>query len=87
MSNVAGLVVLPSDFASRSAQVSSNPKCKICTFVQLTDNSFVRFASTQDIIDETIKHCFTSITTWISIQSECINLGSTHTYLRQGNRP
>ena len=78
VTNVAGLAVLPSDFASHSAPLCNNPKCKICTFVQPTDNSVVRHVSTQDIIDGTIKHCFASITAWISIQSECIDLDSAH---------
>jgi hypothetical protein len=48
--HVAGSVILPSDYASRSAPSCEEPTCQICSFVSKTKDSVVRGVTAQDII-------------------------------------
>ncbi|CAB3998268.1 Retrovirus-related Pol poly from transposon opus [Paramuricea clavata] len=82
----AGTANVPSDFASRNAAECNEPRCQICNFVALTEDSVVRSTSVQDIRGLSGLP-FTTRSAWIQIQSECPELRRTHAHLKQGTRP
>ena len=84
--HLAGSANVPSDFASRNAPECSEPRCQICNFVALTEDSVVRSSSVQDV--RGLSHLpFTTRSAWIQIQSDCPDLRRTHAHLKQGTRP
>jgi hypothetical protein len=84
--HLAGTANVPSDFASRNAPECNEPRCQICNFVALTEDSVVRSTSVQDIRGLSGLP-FTTRSAWIQIQSECPDLRRTHAHLKQGTRP
>lgn len=85
--HLAGSANIPSDFASRNAQVCTDSSCQICSFVRHTEDSVVQRISTQDIIAGKAKLPFTSRSAWSNLQAECSDLRRTHAHLLQGTRP
>lgn len=75
------------DFASRNAPDCNEPQCQICSFIIQTEDSVVRSASVQDILDGTTKLPFTSRSVWIKTLSECPDLQHVHAHSKQGTRP
>ena len=59
----------------------------MCAFIHLTEESVVRQASIQDILNGDVRLPFTSRTSWLATQSECKDLRCTHAHLAQGTRP
>ncbi len=84
--HLAGSANVPSDFASRNAPECNEPRCQICNFVALTEDSVVRSTSLQDI-RALSRLPFTTRSAWMQIQSECPDLRRTHAHLKQGTRP
>lgn len=85
--HVSGAANALSDFSSRNAPECQEPNCQVCTFIQRTEESVVRTASIQDIVQGVAKLPFTSRPAWLAIQSECPDVRRTHAHLRQGTRP
>ena len=84
--HLAGSSNIPSDFSSRNAAECSEPRCQVCTFIALTEDSVVRAASVQDI--RNLSHLpFTTRSAWYEVQAECPDLRRTHAHLKQGTRP
>ena len=84
--HLAGSSNVPSDFASRNTPECNQPRCQICSFIILTEDSVVRTTITQDIRDLP-NLPFTTRSAWLQIQSECPDLRRTHAHLKQGTRP
>ncbi len=84
--HLAGSANIPSDFSSRNAAECTEPRCQICTFITLTEDSVVRGTSVQDIRNLS-RLPFTTRSAWREIQSECPDLRRTHAHLKQGTRP
>ncbi|MCG7875882.1 MAG: RNase H-like domain-containing protein [Candidatus Thiodiazotropha endolucinida] len=80
-----GSANVPSDFASRNAPECDAPRCQICNFIVLTEDSVVR--SVQEIVDNIQRLPFTTRSSWLNIQSECDDLRRVHAHLKQGTRP
>ena len=85
--HVSGSAILPSDFSSRNAPLCQDNTCQVCSFIHRTEESVVRQASIQDIINGNARLPFTTRTSWLAIQSECKDLRRTHAHLAQGTRP
>ena len=84
--HLAGSANIPSDFSSRNASACNEPRCQICCFIALTEDSVVRSTSVQDIRGLS-RLPFTTRSAWTQIQSECPDLRRTHVHLKQGTRP
>ena len=84
--HLAGSANIPSDFSSRNAAECTEPRCQICTFITLTEDSVVRGTSVQDIRNLS-RLPFTTRSAWREIQSECPDLRRTHAHLKQGTHP
>ena len=84
--HLAGFANIPSDFSSRNASACNEPRCQICCFIALTEDSVVRSTSVQDIRGLS-RLPFTTRSAWTQIQSECPDLRRTHAHLKQGTRP
>lgn len=84
--HLAGSANVPSDFSSRNAPECNEPRCQICCFIALTEDSVVRSTSVQDIRGLS-RLPFTTRSAWAQIQSECPDLRRTHAHLKQGTRP
>ena len=85
--HLAGSSNIPSDFASRNAQDCVDPGCQVCSFIAETQESVVRHATAQDVLQGLAKLPFTGRSTWLQTQSECPDLRRTHAHLVQGTRP
>ena len=85
--HVSGSAILPSDFSSRNAPLCQDNTCQVCSFIHRTEESVVRQASIQDILNGNARLPFTTRTSWLAIQSECKDLRRTHAHLAQGTRP
>ena len=68
--HIAGVVNLPSDFASRNPVTCDESNCQMCLFAKSLDESVVRGVSIRDIIDGRGRLPFTSRKAWHSTQSE-----------------
>ena len=80
--HLAGSDNIPTDLASRNAPECTEPKCQICSFIALTEDSVVRTISVDDVITN-MKHLpFTTRSAWLSVQSECPDLRRTHAHLK-----
>ena len=84
--HLAGSSNVPSDFASRKAPECNQPRCQICSFIILTEDSVVRTTITQDIRDLPSLP-FTTRSARLQIQSQCPDLRRTHAHLKQGTHP
>ena len=84
--HLAGSSNVPSDFPSRNAPECNQPRCQICSFIILTEDSVVRTTITQDIRDLPYLP-FTTRSVWLQIQSEWPDLRRTHAHLKKGTRP
>ena len=85
--HLAGTANIPSDFSSRNAQECKEPRCQICSFINITEDSVVRTVQINDVINDTAHLPFTSRAAWRDIQSECSDLRRAHAHLKQGTRP
>ena len=84
--HLAGSSNIPSDFSSRNAGGCSEPRCQVCAFIALTEDSVVRAATVQDI--RSLSHLpFTTRSAWYEVQAECPDRRRAHTHLKQGTRP
>ena len=84
--HLAGSANIPSDFSSRNGAECTEPRCQICTFITLTEDSVVRGTSVQDIRNLSCLP-FTTRSAWREIQSEYPDLRRTHAHIKQGTRP
>ncbi len=84
--HLAGSANITSDFSSRNAAECTEPRCQICTFIALTEDSVVRGTPVQDIRNLS-RLPFTTRSAWREIQSECRDIRRTHAHLKQGTRP
>lgn len=77
-----------SDYASRNAQACvCDGSCQICNFISDLEVSVVRELSVGDILSG---HCpvpYTTRSTWLQAQQECIDLKHTYRLLRDGRVP
>ena len=87
MRHLNGSVNIPSDFESRNASECTEPRCQICSFITLLEDSVVRSVHVQDIIDNQTRLPFTTRSAWLAIQIDCPDLRRTHAHLKQGTRP
>ena len=79
-------VNIPSDFASRNASECTEPRCQIYSFITQLEDSVVRSAHVQDIMDNQTRLPFTTRSAWLAIQTDCPDLRRTHAHLKQGTR-
>ena len=79
---VLKFAIAPSDFASRNAAPCANKACQ--AFMRLAQDTVIRRASIQDILNGDERLPFTSRTAWLVIQAKCADLQHTHAHLQQG---
>ena len=60
--HVSGSAILPSDFSSRNAPLCQDNTCQVCSFIHRTEESVVRQASIQDILNGNVRLPFTTCT-------------------------
>ena len=79
------LLIIPSDFSSRNAAECTEPRCPICTFITLTEDSVVCGTSVQDVrnfsrlpfaIRSALREIQQSVPTFVALRA----------YLKQGTR-
>ena len=87
MRHLSGSANLPSDFACCNAPDCDDPNCQVCSFVAQLEDSTVNAISVQDVLSGSAKLPFTTRSTWLATQSECVDLCQVHTHIRQGTRP
>lgn len=63
------------------------PRCQVCSFITLNEDSAVRPVTVQDIVDNIPRLPFTTGSSWLDIQSECPDFHRTRAHLKQGTRP
>ena len=85
--HLAGSANLPSDFASRNAPASDDPRCQVCSFVSKAEDLAVRPISVHDALSGKTSLPFTSRSAWLQSQLECPDLRRVHSHLKQGTRP
>ena len=85
--HLAGSANLPSDFASRNAPASDDPRRQICSFLSEAENLAVRPISIHDVLSGFASLPFTSCPAWFQTQLECPDLRRVHSHLKQGTRP
>ena len=80
--HLAGSANLPSDFASRNAPASDDPRRQICSFLSEAENLAVRPISIHDVLSGFASLPFTSCPAWFQTQLECPDLRRVHSHLK-----
>ena len=69
------------NFASRNAPECNQPRCQICSFIILAEDSVDRSTITKDIRDRPNLPS-TTRSAWLQIKSECPDIRCTHAHLK-----
>ena len=82
LQHLVGKANLPCDFTSPNAPDCNEPNCQICTFVHDMEDSVVRGISIQDILNNKSSLPFSTRSSWLQIQSDCLDLRRVHPHLK-----
>ena len=87
LSHISGSNNTFSDYLSRNSLQCNSQSCQICSFILEIESSVVNNLSVSDILSGQCSIPFTTRSTWLQIQRNCLDLKHVYTLLRDGRAP